>query len=52
MPTTILRDDYAAWLDKVRPELQKLGGMTIRVGVLGQEDGELLMIAKDRKSVV
>lgn len=45
MPVTILRDDYAAWLDKVRPELQKLGGMTIRVGVLGQENGELLMIA-------
>ena len=45
MPVTILRDDYAAWLDKVRPELQKLGGMTIRVGVLGQEAGELLMSA-------
>lgn len=45
MPVTILRDSYAAWLDKVHPELDRLGGASVRVGVLGQADGELLMIA-------
>lgn len=41
----VLRDDISAWRKRVRAELNRLGQMRIRVGVLGSAGGELLMIA-------
>lgn len=41
----LIRDDAGDWRTHVKAELNRLGKMQIRVGILGSADGELLRIA-------
>lgn len=42
----ILQDDFSVWADRIKAELEILQRLEIRVGILGSEDSELLIIAR------